>query len=348
MNTQRKTRGFSITELMIAMLIGLFLMGGIMTIMLNSKRAYNVQSDLARLQESGRMATDFMARDMRMVGYFGCGGTLQNIGGSGFVKLRAADGLGLNGSDVLVIGFMDTSNSSFRVIHCPAEQRGTVACPNPPAALAPTPLTAGTMSFTGPGMIESGDRVVVSDCSGARIYNVTNIATAGGNSTVTLASGLNRDYDNGLDAASQSYGAEMRRLVQYRYFVATNAQGGVSLFRDRNSNPNAALDITAANAEELVEGVEAMQLRFAEDTDGDKIPNRYRPPNQVASWDNVVGMRIGLVLRTTDNRPDQDLDTRTYEIDPAEAAFNPDPDDNRLRRVFSLTVLLRNNTEFPL
>ena len=68
----RRQRGLTLVELMIAMLLGLFLLGGLLQIFISSKQTYKMQEALSRLQENGRFAIDFMARDIRLAGYKGC------------------------------------------------------------------------------------------------------------------------------------------------------------------------------------------------------------------------------------------------------------------------------------
>ena len=65
-------KGLTLIELMIAMLLGVFLIGGILQIFISTKQSYRMQENLSRLQENGRFAMDFIARDMRMTGYWGC------------------------------------------------------------------------------------------------------------------------------------------------------------------------------------------------------------------------------------------------------------------------------------
>ncbi|MEI6707183.1 MAG: PilW family protein [Methylococcales bacterium] len=62
-------RGFTLIELMIAMLIGVFLMAGVIQIFLSAKQAYRLQENLSRLQENGRFAMDIITKDIRMAGY---------------------------------------------------------------------------------------------------------------------------------------------------------------------------------------------------------------------------------------------------------------------------------------
>ena len=52
----RKTRGFTLVELLIALLIGLFLLGGLLSLLQTNKRVYNEQIALTNLQDNQRLA----------------------------------------------------------------------------------------------------------------------------------------------------------------------------------------------------------------------------------------------------------------------------------------------------
>ena len=65
-------RGFSLIELMVAMTLGLILMGGVISIFQSTKVTYNTNEKTARLQENGRVALDFLTHDLRSAGYLGC------------------------------------------------------------------------------------------------------------------------------------------------------------------------------------------------------------------------------------------------------------------------------------
>lgn len=68
---QRGQGGFSLIELMIAMLIGLILIAGTFTIFISNSESFRLQRALSDSQESGRFALDFIARDVRRAG-IGC------------------------------------------------------------------------------------------------------------------------------------------------------------------------------------------------------------------------------------------------------------------------------------
>lgn len=67
-----KQRGFSIVELMVALLLGLFLVSGVTAMYISSKQSYRMTDNISRLQESLRFSLDFMSSDIRMAGYMPC------------------------------------------------------------------------------------------------------------------------------------------------------------------------------------------------------------------------------------------------------------------------------------
>ncbi len=66
----RAQRGFTLVELMIAILIGLFLVGGLLTLTSAMKRTSGVQGDLAQLHDTERLSLSLMAEVIQSAGYF--------------------------------------------------------------------------------------------------------------------------------------------------------------------------------------------------------------------------------------------------------------------------------------
>lgn len=64
-----KQSGFTLVELMIALVVGLILTGGVLQIYLSNKQAYRTNEALARIQEDSRLMTDVVGRKIRMAGY---------------------------------------------------------------------------------------------------------------------------------------------------------------------------------------------------------------------------------------------------------------------------------------
>jgi type IV pilus assembly protein PilW len=70
MKTSPAQRGFTLVELMIAILIGLFLVGGLLTLVQAMKRTNVSQSGLSQLQENERMAMTLITDVIQSTGYF--------------------------------------------------------------------------------------------------------------------------------------------------------------------------------------------------------------------------------------------------------------------------------------
>jgi len=69
---KRNAGGFSILELMIALLLGLIVVAGIVQLFVGNSRTYEIVNAQSRLQENARFAYEFITRAARSAGYFGC------------------------------------------------------------------------------------------------------------------------------------------------------------------------------------------------------------------------------------------------------------------------------------
>ena len=71
----RNADGFSLIELMVAMVLGLLVAAGIVTLFAATSKTNKVQDALARLQENGRFAVTRMDNDLRQVAGQYCANT---------------------------------------------------------------------------------------------------------------------------------------------------------------------------------------------------------------------------------------------------------------------------------
>lgn len=363
--TRLSALGFSIVELMVAMTIGLVILLATTVIFVQSKQSHTTQDSLARLQENSRFAMQFLMRDLRMAGNFGCANlteprnTLNNstVGGAFDVssKIQGSESKSnwygtvatptppLNmkaGTDAISLRYFDTSNAV--------------------AVTAPFAInTAGPIQVNPGSAFQQGDIVAVSDCNNSAIFQITGPTAAGsiahvagtppapGNFTANLG---NKIYQNDAEIAAYTYAA---------YYIR-DGTSGPALFRDTLAW-NAGTNAMEVQAQELVEGIENLQIRYGEDMTNDNppVPDRYVTAGSVANWKNVVAVRIGILARSlaqTDSATKsygQELDANTYDVD---GDGNPDywdldgdgavdltpPNDRFQRRVFRTTVLMRN------
>ncbi|CDF97294.1 MULTISPECIES: PilW family protein [unclassified Pseudomonas] len=76
-------RGFGLIELMIALVISLIVVLGVVQIFIAAKNTYISQSAAAVMQEDARFALSKMVQEIRMVGMFGCLGTITDASSAG-------------------------------------------------------------------------------------------------------------------------------------------------------------------------------------------------------------------------------------------------------------------------
>ena len=62
-------RGVTLTELLIALALGLFTIGAVYAVHLNQVKRQIIQEDVLAMQQTARAALDMMAREIRMAGY---------------------------------------------------------------------------------------------------------------------------------------------------------------------------------------------------------------------------------------------------------------------------------------
>lgn len=349
--------GFTLVELMVAVTIGLIILGAVAQIFATSSATYNVQEDLARAQESGRFAVDFLKRDLRMAGYAGCVNVTQaqnpdaaftvnnrlngtnfatNFGGqqhiAGFDYVSGTTWSPLLPANVFAAGEVrpETDVVAIRL----GDTRGFRLendMANPTAAL-------DIQDFNG---LEQDDIVMLTDCNGIDIFQVSNVITPGNNDNIAhAASGIPGNTDANL---SQAYtdDAQLMKLWTRLYYIGTGSNGGPALFRKDlvkgNEGPGVA-------GQELVEGVESMHIVYGEDTTLDGSADIYRLPANITDISRVASVRISLLVRTLTERG-AESDQQTYDLlgDTTNTSDDYDPtDDRRLRRMFTSTVQLRN------
>jgi len=93
----------------------------------------------------------------------------------------------------------------------------------------------------------------------------------------------------------------------------------------------------------LIEDVEDMQIQYGLDTDGNQTANSYVTAANVTDTDNVVSVRVALLLRSSEANLNAGSDGNAYQLlDKVVYAAGSAPPDGRIRRAVMTTVKLRN------
>ncbi|MCB1615309.1 MAG: prepilin-type N-terminal cleavage/methylation domain-containing protein, partial [Pseudomonadales bacterium] len=85
-------QGFSLIELMIALLLGSFLLLGVTRVLEANLQSSRLQQSYGRIQESGRMAIEMIQRDIRNADYWGCPSELKLIADGGTIANNLENG----------------------------------------------------------------------------------------------------------------------------------------------------------------------------------------------------------------------------------------------------------------
>lgn len=80
---KRSNRGFGLIEMLIALAIGLIIVLGVVQTFLAAKNTYVSQNTAAAMQEDARFVLSKMIQELRMVGMFGCLGTITDASSAG-------------------------------------------------------------------------------------------------------------------------------------------------------------------------------------------------------------------------------------------------------------------------
>jgi prepilin-type N-terminal cleavage/methylation domain-containing protein len=94
--------GFSLVEVMVAMVIGLVMLLGVTQIFLTASRSGVTSSDLSRVQESGRIALELISKELRRAGYKGCGSSSSALTTDGITYPDEAIGAGAGAGEITV------------------------------------------------------------------------------------------------------------------------------------------------------------------------------------------------------------------------------------------------------
>lgn len=343
MNTaKRQQAGLSLIEIMVALVIGSLLLLGATSLLINNKRIYQTQDQLGRMQENARFAVQRMFHDISMAGYFGCTGV------AGAITNNLQDPLATGGADYDVshpVEGFDNATGNWL-------PSGKIFSRTPARTRAPgtdgitvrgmsgmsyyldsaSPITSQTDDVKAviparmelDQAIEKDDYVMLADCKGADIFQVTAVTPDTGNKTLTLKharSGDNKtdslhklyqDYENRDTGTTKKSVAKVARLNVNRYYIARGSKSGTSLYR---------------NNEELVEGVQDMQLLYGIDsaTDNNATPDLYVNAAGVGTnWSKIVSVKITLTFEPVD---------RNF----ADTADDPE-------WTYTTTIRIRNNT----
>ena len=377
-----RQRGLTITELMVSVAISLAVLSALIYVYVGSRGAYRTNEALARVQERGRFALEWISRDLRQAGYMGCLSRGAPITVYSYDKDKG--GPPISGLGSAIYGFeKPTAQTDSAYIFSPPSTidhvKGDVVAlySMVDGAIAyvdkdyDNGIPANTkVTFEACPSFGQDDYVIVTDCQRAGIFTVTDKITCSTDKTATVThSKSGNGWPSGTCPYSDMTCSEDFKFVppynkSDRAFMAQFSQRGYFIGRPKDAKyadrPPALYRFDSAGATEaVVDNIEDLDLLFGVDTTGDGSVDAYLKGDAVTAagqWDRVLSVRVSLVAASGELTV-QAVKGDKAAITPGQVVYlrdengdtvvdaSPANTDRQLRQVFTTTIALRNRLQ---
>ena len=357
----KNQNGFSLIELMIASALGLFLIGGVYQTFQMTRQATGLLQAEAEMQENARFAFSILSANLKKAGNFGCKSSKAQITQSllNIPREQINPQLSLQGWEAKDSHWGDvyhaqpnSSISKTTTKHWLAssqlkKDKGIKSKKysdvlkiwyTKPHRVNLTSVNESVLSFP-PIDLEQGNIVVINDCETSRLMQVCSCedVECDGLDTEAKLQSCNQTVE--LNTVNLAI-AEVAVLEQSIFFVSKRASNKKGY---KNNIPALFVRHLGKGAkptpkQEILEGVESLQIEYGEDLDADGSVNSYVSADLVKNWKNIVSLKVSLLLRSSNNH----VIKTPQKIIFNGALISTDEGDRYLRRVFSTTLFIRN------
>lgn len=334
-------RGLSLIELMISIVISLLVIGAVSGVYLSSSRNYTQDEMLSRMQENARYALHVLAEDLSMAGYWGpliTGERINTTPRSCTSSSTSPECLGLSSGSTLTL---DTDCNP-----------GTVGLASNWAISMQTPLeyssevASGSAANSSYGCVDpseflaGSDILVVKRVQGEQLASDRNetddigdvFVRTNGADAMLFTYAVDLDASEGTGISDWRYRAD---IYYIRNYFLDAGDGIPTLVRK-----TLAGDDMETEAGGVAQGIEYFHVMFGVDEDADAIADVYISNPAVDELNDIISARIYVLARSAAPDPNY-VNDKTYSLGDVTRDFSGAPD-NFYRRVFTTTVVLRN------
>ena len=322
--------GYTIIELMIAVTLSMFLIISILTVFMNNKNTVITQNNVAKMQDDSRLAFTFMQNDIENAGFKGCqsdiltgmtGATLYNVASpinyfsnSGFIQGYVGTGASFSPAADPYIGALGPSaNRAMDVLSV----RTTLSNPSVLSADMANPSAPITL-YSVDKSLSTAIPAIATNCYSTSIFNIGSVA----GTVITPSASLGAAY---------TVGSEVYSYDTITYYVGTDNV----LYRVVDNGTSMP----------LAYNVEKFSVLYSINNNAITSPsnvNEYVYANSVANFNQVVSVRIGLVIKSND------MFTTSTTKAAYSYKFNGQtitPGDGKIRKIYFTTIALRNTLQ---
>jgi type IV pilus assembly protein PilW len=300
-NREAVQTGFSLIELMVAMVLGLLVVGAAIGIFVSNKQTYQTTEGLGRVQESSQIAFELMSRDIREAGANPCDVTLTAgniVDGGVSATPDGADWYAAVAQPLY--GFEsggpthETGTDVIQVLRTADDVRSLTA--DVVSGSSDATYSPGTPTF------QSGDVVMICDMKVLGLFKANGASSGDATSgTVSFGAGAGVNACGYFPQPNAGVCAGAATAYNFPKFSTISGLQGVRWFvrdADADATNGASLyrQVNAGSAEEVVQGVTNLQAQYLTDAGYVDADSLTTP----AAWNAVRAVRVVLSLRDTE------------------------------------------------
>lgn len=343
-------QGFSLIEVMVAMLIGLVLMSGVFQVFFSSKESQEIIADQVELVDESRVSLEMLAYDIKRAGLWGKTRSSINLTNNVVAFNVVLAKLAASNDCTNAIGNTQTLGRDtgwaldvFRAIYGVSEEFITANGFPYSDCISGNYLRGDTIEVR-----YAGERVAFANLDDATVYIISQ-----GQFSDVFYGAVKPTQPAGADAlygtdAIQDPPVTYHKYEAVLYYVSswTDAVGdGVPSLRrvSLQSGPELVDDV-------VLTGVENLQVQFGMDMDNDpdtQTVQRYMDPSSIAvtaadsQWAMVRSVQVWAIVRSKQSRPENAAQTFAMPAMTATTSYAPGADGYK-RIMVSAATKLRN------
>lgn len=281
------SKGFSLVELMISLVLGLLVIGGAIGVFVANQNTSRFNNTLSEIQQITRHSFQLMSRDIRSAGFSGCGNVsrFMNILNVSGVEPWATWVGGIEGFEapLAAINAMTPADNtdSIRLMYSAGQSNSVISHLPPQITLNATPV------------ISAGDVVALCDDSLTTVFEVASLAGDVVSHTMpgTINCSDNLGYVSPLACGAIpprrfSSNAMLMRFESVAWFIAPSQddENVLSLYR-------ASLSGREQVNEEVLYGISDLAFLYM-----DGSTRQFRTANAVVNWGDIIAVQVTLTL----------------------------------------------------
>lgn len=280
MRNRSQPQGFSLIEVLLALVLSMVVMNGVLMMWLSLKNTGRTQEEVAQWQENGRLLSHILSRDLRVAGFIGCGHLSRDFPVLNHTH-NSAFNLSLNNS---LQGYEGDAVGVYYLALTPVVS-----------------LQADThynQLITGEKpVLKKGDVLLISTCSHAEIFQLAQVQTLSKQHQQILTPTENLNY---LYTPTDQLGF----LIKNTYFIANTGR------KDNFNHPITALyveEISGKNRE-ILPNIASMKIFYALQTGASPT---YLSAAQISAnqnWSLVKQVKIVFLLKSAQKNLDKKWD----------------------------------------